>query len=274
MRCGAFLVAALLVIVAQDNGDLDVITLHDVDCGLEGTPGGSEGQRDLNRHKNRYEIPDEGELDPDVSLPALLAPGKDVKRFDQEKAARILGFVINVKSGGSESCNCGATNPDERDTHIELCLAAAAPETQRVVAEVTPRLRMLKKKAGEDWRTPALEKAIKGKWVQVTGWLTFDTAHIKQAENTNPGHKGNWRATCWELHPVTDIKVLDNAPAEAATFNPDSLAAMHRLHAAHVAAAPNGKAGLAKLHKQSLSKFHKKELKEAETEAEERRPRP
>ena len=97
-----------------------------------------------------------------MSLPALLAPGKDVKRFDQEKAARISGFVINVKSGGSESCNCGATNPDERDTHIELCLAAAAPETQRVVAEVTPRLRMLKKKAGSIVNMSSAISSIRG----------------------------------------------------------------------------------------------------------------
>src|SRR5256885_788472 len=81
-------------------------------------------------------------------MPALLALGNDTKRFDQEKAATIKGFVINVKEGGKESCNCEASKPDDIDTHIELGLAADAPETQRVIVEVTPRLRILKKKAG------------------------------------------------------------------------------------------------------------------------------
>ncbi len=275
MRCGALFLGTLLVIITPHNDDdLDVITLNGMDCGLEGKPGGSEAQKDLNRHKNRYAIPGDSDIDPEVSLPAMLAPGKDVKRFDQERAARITGFVINVKPGGTESCNCGATDPAERDTHVELCLADGAPESQRVIVEITPRLRMLKKKADIDWTTPALEREIKGKWVEVTGWLLFDTAHINQAENTNPGHKGNWRATCWEIHPVTNIKVLDGAPLEAAGFQPDSLSALHRLHAGHLAQSANGKAAFEKLHKESLAQFHKKELQEAEKESEERQARP
>ena len=262
-----FLFATIFMMVTPGDSDLDVITLNGKDCGLEGTLGGSEGQKDLNRHKNRYESPDDSDIDPAVAVhfPAAV---------EQEKAARIAGFVIDVKSGGSESCNCGAVNPDERDTHIELCLAANAPETQRVIVEVTPRLRILKKKAGIDWTTSALEQQIKGKWIEVTGWLLFDTAHIKQAENTNPGDKGNWRSTCWEIHPVTDMKILESAPAEAAGFKQEALSAMHRLHAAHLQRAPNGKVALAKLHKEYLSKFHKKEIAEAEAEAEERRPHP
>jgi hypothetical protein len=272
---GAFLAAALLVMVASDNGDdLDVITLNGKDCGLEGTPGGSEAHKDLNRHKNRYKLPADDVIDPQVSLAAMLGPGNDTNRFDQEKAARITGFVIEVKRGSPEACNCGATDLNEQDTHIAICLADGAPETQWVIVEVTPRLRMIKKKAGIDWTTPTLEQQIKGKWVQVTGWLTFDSMHIQQAENTSPGHKGNWRATCWEIHPVTDIKILDGPPAEAAAFKPEALTAMHQLHAAHVKRSPNGQAALDKLHKDHLSKFRKEELKEAETETEERRPRP
>src|SRR6266849_6944769 len=98
MRSGAFFAAILLMVIATHaDEDLDVITLNGMDCGLEGKPGGSEGQKDLNRHKNRYAIPEDGDIDPEASLSAILAPGNDVKRFDQEKAARITGFVINVK---------------------------------------------------------------------------------------------------------------------------------------------------------------------------------
>ena len=44
----------------------------------------------------------------------------------------------------------------------------------------------------------------------------FDTMHLNQAENTNPGGDKNWRATCWEIHPVTAIKVSTPPPMAAA----------------------------------------------------------
>ena len=117
-----------------------------------------------------------------------------------------------------------ALGPHARDRGAE-------PDLDAEVLEVTPRLRMIKKKAGIDWKTPTLEQQMKGQWVEVTGWLTFDTAHIKQAENTSPGNPTNFRATCWEVHPVTDIKPLDGPPAELASFQPASLTALQRQHA-------------------------------------------
>jgi hypothetical protein len=198
----------------------------------------------------------------------MLAPGNDINRFDPKRAARVQGFVVNVLEGGNkETCNCGATAANERDTHIELALAKDAPPTQRVIVEVTPRTRMLK---GNAWTTAALKKQIKDKWVEVTGWLMFDTMHIDAAENTNPGGDMNWRATCWEVHPVTDIKVLDGPPPEAGEYQPNSLRASHRLHAAHVARAPGGKEAIQKRNKSYLSKFDKSELEEKEEEAKER----
>ena len=267
MRYVWLLLAALLAMVAGGSGNLDTVSLNGQPCGPEGTAQSNAGKA-LNQHKDRWHLPEDSDIDPDVSLAAMLAPGKDVKRFDQEKAARIRGFVIDVQVGGNhETCNCGATDPDERDTHIPLALAEGAPGTQQVIVEVTPRLRMLMKDKGKDWRTPALSDQLKGKWVEVTGWLLFDTAHITQAENTNPGNPDNWRATCWEIHPVTDINVLDGAPAEAASFRPTSFTALQGLHAAHVKRAPGGKAGLKKLHDEYLLKFDAKEREEAEEEA-------
>jgi hypothetical protein len=274
MRITAFLLASLmLVTLAPPDVDLDEITVNGQPCGPEGKAN-SEGMKDLNRHKNRWSIPEESDIDAEVSLAAMLAPGKDVGRFDQEKAAKVQGYVIDVKMGGKETCNCGADQPDLRDTHIELALAAGAPEIQRVIVEVTPRLRMLMNMNGTDWTTDTLKNSYKDKWVEVTGWLTFDTAHIKQAENTNPGHKGNWRATCWEIHPVTNIALLDGPPAEAQGFQPNSFAALQKLHAQHVQRSPKGKAAVGKLHKTALAKFHKKDVKEAEDEAQERRRQP
>jgi hypothetical protein len=274
MRIAVFLaMSVMLVTVSPQEIDLDEITVNGKPCGLEGTAN-SEGMKDLNRHKNRWALPDESDIDPEVSLTAMLAPGKDINRFDQEKAAKIQGFVIDVKPGGMETCNCGADDPDLKDTHIELALAAEAPEIQRVIVEVTPRLRKLMKikMPDADWTTPALQTKFKGQWVEVTGWLTFDTAHIKQAENTNPGHEGNWRATCWEIHPVTNITPVA-APEEAKHFQPTSFAALQKLHANHLHS-PNAQASIAKMHRTALSKFHQKDVKEAEDEAKERKKQP
>jgi hypothetical protein len=274
MKYVVFLGASLLVLLAAGAADLETIKQNGQDCGPEGT-GVSPAGKDLNRHKNRFKLPEAGDIDADVSLPAMLAPGKDVKRFDQEKAARVRGLVIDVQVGGNhETCNCGATDPDERDTHIPIALAAGVPETQQVIIEVTPRLRLFMKDKGVDWRTPALQDKIKGKWIEATGWLLFDTAHIKEAENTNPGHQGNWRATCWEIHPVTSITILDEPPPEAAGFQPASFTALQRLHTAHMARVPNGQAALMKFHEDLLSKFDKKERDEAEEETKLRTPKP
>src|SRR5260370_29463177 len=106
------------------------------------------------------------------------------------------------------------------DTHIELGLAETVPGKQRVIVEVTPRLRKQMNDSGEDWSTKALDRKIKGKWVEITGWLLFDSMHVDGAENTTPGGDKNWRATCWEIHPVTAIKVTTPpamAPAAAMT---------------------------------------------------------
>ena len=273
MRNVAFLVMSLMMVTfGPQKVDLDEITVNGKPCGLEGTAK-SEGMKDLNRHKNRWAIPDDSDIDQEVSLAAMLAPGKDLNRFDTEKAAKIQGLVIDVKMGGTETCNCGADDPNLKDTHIELGLAADAPEIQRVIVEVTPRLRKLMKinMPEVDWTTPALHTNFKGKWVEVTGWLTFDTAHIKQAENTNQGHKGNWRATCWEIHPVTNITLMEAAPEEVKDFQPASFAALQKLHANHLARSPNAKTSIAKMHRTALSKFHQKDLKEAEDEAVERK---
>jgi hypothetical protein len=40
------------------------------------------------------------------------------------------------------------------------------------------------------------------------GWLLFDREHAGESENTAPGRAANWRATAWELHPVTKIEII------------------------------------------------------------------
>ncbi len=211
-------------------------------CPLDGTAK-KEDLKVLNRDKSRSEAPTADDIDPDVTLAAMLAPGEDETRFDQKRAASVVGFVVNVKVGGVETCNCKATTPIDRDTHIELALAPDAPENQRVIVEVTPRIRLqVKNKFRDDepktWTTLALQShgtsGIKGKWVEVTGWMLFDAEHTDAAENSSPGNPKNWRATCWEIHPVTDIRILDGPPQNTPALAPNTLRLMHAAHTQQV----------------------------------------
>ena len=189
-------------------------TFHN--CPLEGTAK-SDAAKTLDRNKNRFTPPVASDFDASVSLAAMLAPGDDTDRFDESKAVSVTGFVVNVKTGGKETCNCGANDPIDKDTHIELALSTNAPKNQRIIVEVTPRLRAIMKQQNIDWSTTALadkNQGIKGKWVEISGWLLFDVMHVGEAENTSPGHPNNWRATCWEIHPITKIQVVSDSPSQ------------------------------------------------------------
>jgi hypothetical protein len=119
-----------------------------------------------------------------------------------------------------------------------------------------------------------LNDKINGKWVEFTGWLMFDTMHVDGAENTNPGDPMNWRATCWEIHPVTSFKVLANPPPTLAALQP-AISAMHDAHAAHVASDPAAKAAIQKRNKAILDKFDPSELVEKMEELKDRvKPKP
>jgi hypothetical protein len=166
----------------------------------------------LNRLKNRSLLPNESDVDKEVTLEKLLEPGDDFDRFDQAKAVTITGFAISVKLSSPTTANFRSTNADDRDTHIQLASKKDATANQQLIAIVTPRLRKQMREKSVDWTTNALRDLIVGKRVKITGWLLFNTAHANQAENRNPGNPRNWRATAWEIHPVTSIEVIDEQP--------------------------------------------------------------
>lgn len=165
----------------------------------------------LNRLKNRSTEPTV--IDPTVTLDALLAPSNDdSQRFDETHAAQITAFVYQVKPGGlSETTNCKKGDPQHRDTHIELVTSPSdTAETRRVIVEVTPRWRAALAARGIDWSTASLQKTIEGRWVTITGWLMFDAEHKGEALNTAPNNGSDWRATVWEIHPITNIEIVNH----------------------------------------------------------------
>jgi hypothetical protein len=177
-------------------------------CPMEGVAQ-SAGVRALNRLKNRYTAPTSDQINPAVTLAAIVAPGNDIGRWKVKFGADITGYVADVKPGGVETVNCHAKDWAYRDTHIELVLdPMASTATKRVIVEVTPRWRDIMSGNSVDWSTQALRDKFLGRWVKVTGWMLFDVEHGSEAENTAPGRPRNWRATAWEVHPVTAIEVV------------------------------------------------------------------
>jgi hypothetical protein len=64
------------------------------------------------------------------------------------------------------------------------------------------------KRQGWDWSETSLKKDLVGHYCRFEGWLFFDSHHAAEAENTAPRSQNNWRATAWEIHPVTKFEII------------------------------------------------------------------
>ena len=162
--------------------------------------------RDLHRLKNRTALPQPADFDSRITLDALLQPGDDTNRWSTNRAARIQGEVIDVAYAGTEATNC--FNPSRRDIHIDIATRKDAAKNERVVLEVTPPMREWARLQGMDWSAETLHAQLVGHWCEFEGWLYFDIGHAEEAENTAPNKPKNWRATAWEIHPITKITVI------------------------------------------------------------------
>ncbi|HEY5536454.1 MAG TPA: hypothetical protein VIL99_16160 [Ignavibacteria bacterium] len=182
------------------------------ECPPEGSTESAKYQA-LNKLKNRFKLPTVADFDKTITLDKILTPGNDEERFDESKAVVIEGYIFNIKIGGIESCNCRAKSQEFRDVHVEIVPTAKTKTyKKRVIAEITPRLRKkIFTKLGVT-NNKELKKLLKGKKVRITGWLMFDIEHNLESYNIDPKNKKgrkNWRATCWEIHPITDIEVVE-----------------------------------------------------------------
>lgn len=160
----------------------------------------------LHRLKNRTAIPQPADFDARVTLEAILQPGDDTSRWSSDRAARVQGEVIDVAYARPEATNC--FHPCRRDIHINIATHKGAAINEQMVVEVTPNFRDWAAQQGIDWSEETLHAQLVGHWVEFEGWLYFDLGHAKEAENTAPSTPGNWRATAWEIHPITKITVI------------------------------------------------------------------
>lgn len=217
LRRGLLLLVASLSLTGIDCVFAQQATLDTFSgCSLEGTAKSQCGQT-LNRLKNRYHPPPHAAINPAITLNAILQEGDDLDRWKVTDAAELVGFVASVEPGGKqESCNCART--DLQDIHINV---VRTPEdvgtlTRYFIVEITPRMKSLH----PTW-TYARVRKLTGKWVKFRGWMLFDTMHEREAQNTRDrprqgcAHiavKEIWRATGWEIHPVTSFEALPGPP--------------------------------------------------------------
>ena len=179
-----------------------ILALNCPDAGIALTPRA----RHLHRLKNRTSFPTATDFDSRITLDALLQPGDDRERWSTDRAGRIQGEVIDVAYARPEATNC--FSPCRRDIHIIVATRKEVTKREHVIVEVTPNLRDWAARQGNDWSEETLQAQLVGHWCEFEGWMYFDLGHAEESENISPGKPDNWRATAWEIHPVTKITVI------------------------------------------------------------------
>ncbi len=143
----------------------------------------------------------------------------------------VIGYLYEAKKGGKESSNCQLTDADDIDFHLgigfdpDLAAVAAkkehSPEEREEIkrashiVEVTPHWRATFKPA---WTLATFTPAI-GRQVRVVGQLLADSEHYVPKDDCAFPDAGAkcFRASVWELHPVTRLQVCTNGDSCTAT---------------------------------------------------------
>ena len=166
----------------------------------------TSARANFHRLKNRTALPRQADFDTRLTLEALLQAGDDRSRWTDSHAASIEGYVVSVANGPLELTNCYV--PGHTDIHIHIGLRPDALPKEQVVVETTPRMTDWARSQGLDWSEARLRRDLVGRWCRFEGWLFFDAHHADESENIAPGRANNWRATAWEIHPLTKIEVI------------------------------------------------------------------
>ncbi len=163
----------------------------------------------LIEQKNRVDVPSYYEpltFADFLALPALseryTASEWEIVRTYTQRAVTVEGYiaeVIAVRDGATYG-----RPPAEGDFHAHLratrqpeC-SPGGPRGEQLVTEVTPHFQPPK----TGWSYEALLDLCRRQVrVRISGWLLHDYPHVRDI--------GDWRASAWEIHPVTQIEVQD-----------------------------------------------------------------
>jgi len=152
---------------------------------------------------------------------------EELAALGEGKIYGVVGYLYGIKTEGKESSNCqieGGDDFDNVDFHIYIGFdpvlagklknktATAKDKAQvdenSVIVEMTPHYRGRFK---PDWTAEAVKSAL-GSRVRVTGQLMVDNEHYVSSQDCGRSDHTDacWRATVWELHPVTDFEVCSS----------------------------------------------------------------
>jgi hypothetical protein len=185
----------------------EIFTIDELPCGLEGSAK-RVNDKQLNRLKNRSIAPTAAQINANFNWTTLSEFVDDRDKFSPENGVILRGYVLRVTMGGAETCNCNSKTPEFRDTHIVITPDATQTGVlNQVVIEITPRMRALMKARGIDWSQEALRK-LRGKNIEVEGWLFYDYNHGNQSAKVRQKTRGVTRSTAWEIHPITRLTVV------------------------------------------------------------------
>lgn len=148
---------------------------------------------------------------------------KELAVLGEGQVIASVGYFYYLQEGTAETSNCKLTGEDNADFHLGIGYDAALAEKIRtrkaltaaekrdlkrtsVIVEMTPHVRFSN---GTSWNKETLRKAL-GRKVRVAGQLLFDNEHNVLSQNcamVGADQSKCWRATAWEMHPVTLFQV-------------------------------------------------------------------
>ncbi len=165
----------------------------------------------LIEQKNRVDIPSQYEpmtFAGFLTLPALparyTASDWQVVRTSTQQAVSLEGYIAEVIHA-RDGVTYGRP-PDEGDFHVHLREARepqCAPESPRdrqTVTEVTPPFQPPRTGWSHEALLDLCRRQVR---VRISGWLLHDYQRLRDV--------GDWRASAWEIHPVTNIEVWNPA---------------------------------------------------------------
>lgn len=159
-----------------------------------------------------------------------------LKDLGEGEVFGIEGFLYDFKKTGKETSNCqiedeqGDTEGTNVDYHIWVGFDAGLAEVIRSGKKLTPAQKRKTRTGGyivemtphyratfaEDAWTLSTLRNARGRKVRVVGQLLADNEHNIASQNcaiakTASQKKLCWRASAWELHPVTQLQVCVKA---------------------------------------------------------------
>jgi hypothetical protein len=146
-----------------------------------------------------------------------------LKKLGEGSLQGVLGYLYAIKAetgGSGETSNCKLSqNESDVDFHIFIGFdstlasqiitrpdsAKLSDKWKSIVVEMTPHYRAAFQ---PNW-TSDVVKSVRGRKVKVVGQLMVDNDHNSTKDNCGLAGAGStcWRATIWELHPVTKFQV-------------------------------------------------------------------